>query len=353
MDFSFTEEQSMLADVARQLLADSCAPEHLRRMMADARVRDDARWAKLAELGLFGALAPEASGGLGLAARDFVLVAEACGYAALPEPLIDHVGVAIPLLAAAASDRRADLLARAIAGDAMLAVLHSRQVLVPHADGAEAILVMRDDEIHLLPRESATLIAQPSIDVFRNLFSVDGALTSQTLLARGAEAKALSDAALDRGALFAAAQLLGLAQRQVDLAVAYAKDRTQFGKPIGSYQAIKHHLANAQVRIEFARPVVYAASGSLEAATPQSRARISHAKLAAAAAADFASRIAVQTHGAMGYSWEVDVHLYLKRALALDSAWGTAAFHRSRVRDRIFQAPVGPERTFAMEPAGA
>ena len=155
--------------------------------------------------------------------------------------------------------------------------------------------------------------------------------------------------ALDRGALFAAAQCLGLAQRAVHLAVEYAKGRSQFGKPIGSYQAVKHLLASVQVKIEFSRPVLYAAAAQFDHRDAHSRARISHAKLVACEAADLAARTSIQVHGAMGYSWEVDVHLILKRALALSYAWGDPALHRSRVAARIFQHPLGPEHTFSRE----
>jgi alkylation response protein AidB-like acyl-CoA dehydrogenase len=157
--------------------------------------------------------------------------------------------------------------------------------------------------------------------------------------------------ALDRGALFAAAQGLGLAQRCVDMAAAYAKERVQFGKPIGANQAVKHHLATCQTKIEFARPVVYAAAAQIERQDMHSRARVSHAKLAALAAADLAARTAIQIHGAMGYSWEVDAHFYLKRTLALTGAWGDEAFHRARVAQRVFGAPLDPDQTFARSAA--
>ena len=135
----------------------------------------------------------------------------------------------------------------------------------------------------------------------------------------------------------------------MDIAVAYAKDRMQFGKPIGSYQAVKHHLASAQTAIEFARPVVLAAAAEIGHADIHSRARVSEAKVVALEAAEKAARASIQVHGAMGYSWEVDVHLFLKRALALKAAWGTPAFHRSRIATRIFTQPLGADQTFARE----
>ncbi len=139
----------------------------------------------------------------------------------------------------------------------------------------------------------------------------------------------------DRSRVTLASAATGLARAATEYATAYAKERVQFGKPIGSYQAVKHLLATAQVKIEFARPVAYAAAAGLSANDAFSRARISHAKLAAVEAADLACRTAVQVHGAMGYSWEVDVHFFLKRALALSNWWGDRRFHLGRVAHHV------------------
>jgi alkylation response protein AidB-like acyl-CoA dehydrogenase len=143
--------------------------------------------------------------------------------------------------------------------------------------------------------------------------------------------------------------MIGLGQRAIDLAVAYAKDRTQFGKPIGSYQAVKHHLATAQTKIEFARPVVHAAAAEFPIGNAGSRARIAHAKIAAGEAADFACRTAVQVYGAMGFTWEADVHFFLKRTLGLNYAWGAPAQHLETVKRRVLSHDTGPDMTFAGE----
>jgi alkylation response protein AidB-like acyl-CoA dehydrogenase len=350
MDFRFTDEQQMTAESVRTLLSDLCRPEDLRRLMQSGQARDEKRWAAIVELGLQGALVPEERGGLGLAPADFVLIAEACGYACLPEPLVENAGVALPLLAAVAADPRADaMLERALAGEITVALAHPANLFVADADTAGAVLAVRGEELHLCDAADIALERQESIDPFRRLFSIADRPCPTTAIADAGRVRFHLDAALDRGALFCAAQLLGIAQRAVDLAVAYAKERQQFGRPIGSYQAVKHLLATAQVKIEFARPAVYAAAAQLPQADAFSRARISHAKLAAADAADLACRTAVQVHGAMGYSWEVDVHFFLKRALALASWWGDVRFHRERVAERTFGLRSGPEHTFAAE----
>ncbi|MBZ6079279.1 acyl-CoA dehydrogenase family protein [Microvirga puerhi] len=350
MDFRFSDEQVMTADVVRALLAEVCTSQDLRRLMTTGSTQDETRWKKLGELGLAGVLVPEERGGLGLAPVDFVQVAEACGYRCLPEPLVDNIGIALPLLAAFA-DRTgvSPHLERALAGEIAVAVSLPINPYFANADRASVALVVRSDGLHLAALSPEMLTMQPSADPFRRLHTIALAPGSATRIATPEEAADPLRQTLDRGALFTAAQLLGMAQGCVDLAVGYAKERQQFGRPIGSYQAIKHHLATVQVKIEFARPVLYAAAVDLPRDDLHSRARVSQAKLAASEAADLAAQTAIQVHGAMGYSWEVDVHLYLKRIIALTQSWGSPSFHRERVAERIFNAPLGPETTFARE----
>ncbi len=341
MDFTLTEEQRMFAETARSVLADTCSAEHLRRLMTSGEARDGARWRAIVATGLPLILLPEEAGGMGLGETDFALIAEACGYFALPEPLVESAGVSSPMLAAIATE--AEPLADA---SASIAIQHPINPFVADADTAGALLLHHAGRTHLVDPATVAMVRQPSIDPFRRLFRIDWSPSAATEIA---DAPRLWDDALDHGALFAAAQGLGLAQRAVDLATAYARERTQFGKPIGSYQAIKHHLATAQVKIEFARPVVQAAAAECAAHDAFSKARISHAKITALEAADLACRTAVQVHGAMGYSWEVDIHVFLKRALALTYAWGDPGFHRARVAERVFGRPTGPDQTFARE----
>lgn len=341
MDFTFSDEQRMFQETAQTLLGDTCAPEHLRQLLASGQPREESRWNAIVETGLTLVLLPEAAGGIGLSEIDFLAIAEAAGYAGLPEPLVESAGVAAPLLAAAGAG--ADILADPTA---TIAIQHPINPFVADADTAAAIILVDGQDIHLVRREDVTLTRQESIDPFRRLFRVDWTPKAETRISSD---PALLDDALDRAALFAAAQGLGLAQRCVNLAVDYAKERTQFGKPIGSYQAIKHHLATAQVKIEFARPVVQAAAADFANRDAHSRARISSAKFMALEAADVAARTAVQVHGGMGYTWEVDVHFFLKRTLGLTYTWGDPAFHRNRVAARIFSQPLGPDQTFARE----
>ena len=145
----------------------------------------------------------------------------------------------------------------------------------------------------------------------------------------------------DRGAYATAAQLLGLADRMIELTVDYAKERKQFGVPIGSFQAVKHHLANARLALEFARPLVYRAAYSVAHDDPDRSVHVSMAKAQASDAAMLASRVALQCHGAIGYTTEYDLHLYMKRAWALARAWGDASWHRRRIEQAILGGSNG------------
>lgn len=340
MHFAFTEDQTAITEAAREMLVESCTPADLRSLLASGEALDKARWQTIVDMGLLGICAPKDKGGLGLGMVDLVGIAEAAGYVALPEPLVEQAGVVVPLLAGLKDDR--GWLAQVLAGE-MVAVGHPANPLVADADSAAALLLGHGDELHLVEASAVTLTRAESFDPFRRAFRIEWAPSAGCRVGTG-----WSNAG-EHGAVLAAAQMLGLGQRCIDMAVAHAKDRHQFGKPIGSYQAVKHLLATAQVKIEFARPVVQAAAAELTLGTLASRARGAHAKIAATEAADLAARTAVQVHGAMGMTWEVDVHFFLKRALALKSTWGTSSQHMVTVVERAIGEPTGPGFTFASE----
>jgi alkylation response protein AidB-like acyl-CoA dehydrogenase len=353
MDFTFTDEQQMMAAALRRLADDLCAAEAIRALFEGRDAGSADRWRRLAEMGLPGILAPESDGGLGLRDTDFVLIAEQAGRAALPEPLVDHAGVAVPLLSElAAHERVAQLLPLAASGDARVVVAHRQNPFVAGAAEASHWLVCGEDEIHLLEKGQVHLTPQASIDVSRRLCKVEARTGADTVVARAEAAKPAAARALQRGALYAAAQCVGLTERLIQIAVAYARERVQFGKPIGSYQAIKHQLANVQLRLEFARPVVYAAVTRVADLDARALAAVSHAKLASTDAADLAARTAIQVHGAMGYSWEVDLHFYMKRAWGLAGVWGDRNFHARRVQSLVNggRLALGPDRTFERTP---
>ncbi|VXC09646.1 Acyl-CoA dehydrogenase [Pseudomonas sp. 8AS] len=351
MDFTFSDEQLQFQDSVRAFLINEVPPERLRELWNSPTGRSDALWAQLAELGLTALSVPEAQGGLELGMLDCVLPAQECGYAALPEPLLDTVLVGVPLLVGLDprhAEFKAHWLERVASGAARLAVGHPHNLLVADAHVADLLLLAHGDELHGVPRAAVQLTRNESVDPGRQLFQVSWTPSAATCLAAGAEGRALWAMAFERGALVTAAQLLGLAKRMVDLAVDYSFERKQFGVPVGSFQAVKHQMADCAVLIEFAKGPLYRAAQSLDSGHPQRALHVSHAKLACAEAALLSARHAMQAHGAMGYTWEVDLQLYMKRAWALDKVWGDRALHKARLASALFEQglPVGAGQTF-------
>lgn len=341
-----------MAAAFRELLDDICSPAELRRAAEEKKNESPLRWRRIAELGLPGLLAPESSGGMGLSDVDFVLIAEEAGRAALPDTLVEHAGVAVPLLAElaagshVASARAREWLVRAASGEARIAIGCDFNPFVAGASQADALILVAGDAIHLVERESVKLIDQVSVDPLRSLSRVEWTPDSSTII--GVARDVAWTRAFERGAIYSAAQCAGLAQRIIELSVAYTLQRNQFGKPIGSCQALKHHLANVQVKLEFTRPLIYSAAARLNSLDARTSAVVSGAKLAAGDAADAAARTGLQVHGAMGYSWEVDLHFYMKRVWALIGTWGDRSHHARRMQSLILGGDValGPDRTF-------
>ncbi len=215
---------------------------------------------------------------------------------------------------------------------------------VAGADGADLLVLTAPGsgdgpEIHLVEAARVSVDPVSSLDPTRRLGVPRWTPTPETLIATGAAARSALRRTSDRAAVATAAHLLGLSDRMVAMTAEYARARHQFGHPIGSFQAVKHLLAGAQVKLEFARPVVYAAAWSLDQGDPTaSRAAsraASTAKAYASEAATEAARVSLQVHGAIGYTWECDLHLFLKRAWALSEAWGSASDHRHLVLDSL------------------
>lgn len=314
MDFRFSDEQLMLAETVRTYLAETHGPEVLRRLL-EGESRDEAIWRGLTDMGLTGLLVPEAHGGLGMGLSQAVLIAVECGRAGLAEPLVDTAFVAVPWLVARGET---GALAGIAAGTERVSLTHPVNPWVADGPGT--------------PLES--------IDPLRRLAGAD------------ADAQAVAAAPallLDLGALMSAAQLVGVAEAMLQQAIDYAKVRTQFGQPIGGFQAVKHLLADCAVALEFAKPVLWRAAEAVETGKGSASLHVSHAKLAATDAAFLTGETAVQVHGAMGYTFEVDLHLWLKRSWALAGAWGDRAFHYARIDEAVLEGlhPIGPEHSFA------
>ena len=325
MLFAFTEEQRAFRDAVREFLEKESTPQDVRRASTDGLSRD--RWKRLAELGVVGMLAPVEDGGLGMNEVDMVILLEETGRACLPEPIVETALVAIPALAArnVAKEQRVEV----VAGGAIVSVAFG-EPFVAHAASADYILVYREDRVALVARSDIQASPQPNVDPTRPLATVTITGPGVTL-AEGSDARAIADLAFDRVVLGMATQLLGVTERCIEMAAAYAKERHQFGRAIGTFQAVKHRLADAYVALEFARPVVYRAADSLARNVPERSRDVSMAKALASDAALIACKAALQVHGAIGYTEEHDLHLWLRRGFALASAWGDAARHRARL----------------------
>lgn len=356
MDFTFTEDQIAFRDAVSRFFMTEAAPEQLREVWETGAGRSAALRKKIAEQGLTALSVPEAEGGLGLGDVDWSLMTQELGYYAIPDSLADTAYLAPGLLGRLPDGHplRAQWLPRVVDGSSRIAIGHPVNPWVADAHLADLLLLAHPTpagcELHAVPRDAVELTALPSIDASRRLFEVRWQPGAATRVLDGAAGQPLWDATLDRAALNVGGQLVGLAQRMLDLATDYAAQRKQFGKPIGSFQAIKHHLADVVTKIEFARPVLYRAAAALAAGEAGAAVRASHAKLACADAAWTAARKAIQVHGAMGYTWEVDLQMFMKRAWVLDAAWGDRAFHRARLGAALLDAEpmpaIGPGATF-------
>jgi alkylation response protein AidB-like acyl-CoA dehydrogenase len=317
--FAFTEDQLAFRDAVAELLEKECPPSVVRDAWENRTGRSGKCWHALGEMGVLGAIAPEVAGGLGLSELDLVLLLEASGHAALPEPLVEHAMVAAPVVSPFLSGTVTTAL--------------GPSALVLYAESADAVLVEDDERLLLVERAALIVEPRPSVDHSRRVAAVDWDADAGEITEIGGPDVVAR--AVDRGALGTAAQLLGLAAALLDTTVEYVGQRNQFGAPIGSFQALKHKLADVRVAIEFARPLVYRAASSLAVDDPDVAVHVSMAKARATDAAALAARHALQCHGAIGYSYEYDLHLWMKRVWALGAAWGDAAWHRERVARAI------------------
>ena len=336
MRFGLDEDREALRATARDLLAELCPPAAVRT--AWTREPDPAAWRALADAGALAVLVPESEGGLGLDETYLVPVVEEAGRAALPHPLTETalvaapLGVVGPMVAtnlgaagpAAATDPGAAEPAAGPPEGAAGAVL-------PAATFAEAFLLASGRGLRLYEAHEVEVEPVETVDASRHCARVKPRAAGVAVTEDPDEVSA----AFDRGALGIAAELLGLSRTMLQLTVDYTAQRHQFGKPIGSFQAVKHHLANARIQIEFAAPAVLHAAYAMAQDLADASLSVSQAKWLAGNAASVTGRAALQCHGAIGYTTEHDLHLYLKRSWALARSWGGADFHADRVAASI------------------
>jgi alkylation response protein AidB-like acyl-CoA dehydrogenase len=329
MRFAFTEDQRLFQGTVRDFLAKECPPAEVRVAWSDPSGRSRARWTRLAEMGVAGLLVGSEYGGLGLDEVDMVLLLEEAGRVALPEPLIESAVVGARLLADAPPAVRDRWLPAISSGEAWIAVgLPGSGSYVADAHVADLLLLQHREQLHAVSPNAVGLLAQPSVDGARRLFRLDWTPLPSTRIDVDPDSLA---AAFDRAAWAVSAQLLGIADHLIEMTADHARQREQFGVPIGSFQAVKHLLADALLKLDFARPAVYRAAWSVAHSEPTRARDVSMAKAFASDAVNRAARAALQIHGAIGYTWEHDLHLWMKKGWALAAAWGDAAWHRQRV----------------------
>jgi alkylation response protein AidB-like acyl-CoA dehydrogenase len=303
--FALSEEATALRDAAREVLAP---------VTRDGAAGDAAAvWAKLAAAGVAGVLVPELDGGLGLDENALVPLLEEIGYSGLAVPAVETIAVAAPLMSRVPPT--------------LVAAQDSPGALVPYWDVAPLLVLRKEKEFWL--HQADTVRFEPCRSLGRPLARVIG------VPAGGVRLGGNPDGVWRRGVLGTAAMLTGLARRMLDMTVAYVRQREQFGVPVGSFQAVKHKLADALVAVEFARPVVLAAGWAQAAGAADADTQTSAAKVLAADAARLTARTAIQCHGGMGYTTEYDLHLFAKQAWALVQAWGTPAWHRARLAEAM------------------
>jgi alkylation response protein AidB-like acyl-CoA dehydrogenase len=274
-------------------------------------------WATLTDLGVTALGVPERFGGIEAHSVDLVVAAERLGYWCVPGPVAESIAVAPVLLA---DDERSTALA---CGELIATVaLPPQAPRAVDADSAGLILLADGGEV----RDATAGDPHESIDPARRLFDVT---------ASGEPQQADTARAFEFGAVATAAQLIGAGQAMLDTSVDYAKQRSQFGRVIGSYQAIKHKLADVHIAVELARPLVYGAALSLAERSPDTARDVSAAKAAASEAALLSARSSLQTHGAIGFTQEHDLSLLLLRVQALRTGWGDPTWHRRRVLETM------------------
>lgn len=317
MNFELDEGQRDFASSIDRALTAADVPAAVRAWAAGDTGPGRKVWAVLTDLGVPALMVPEEFDGIGAHPVDLVVAVERLGYFGVPGPVTESLAVAPILLA---SDERAGGLA---SGELIATV-----TMPPHvpravdADTAGLILVAGDGDV-------STGVAGPrleSVDPCRHLYDVTASSDAQP---------ADTATAFEYGALATAAQLVGAGQAMLDMSVAYAKQRTQFGRLIGSYQAIKHELADVYIAVELARPLVYGAALALADRSPDTARDVSAAFAAAADAALLSARSSLQAHGAIGFTQEHDLSLLLLRVQALRTAWGDATWHRRRVLEGL------------------
>jgi alkylation response protein AidB-like acyl-CoA dehydrogenase len=322
VDFELSDDQQALRDAARELLDGRSASAQVRAFADSGAPFDAELWKAMIEQGWTGIAVAESDGGVGLGWVEVAVLLEQVGAHVAPAPILQQI-VALDAL------RDTEWRDRLLGGDVIACVAASgTREVVPYAPSASVAVCVRGGELVALEPSSAR---EPAMDITREVGWLDPSAGAGVVLG-GPDAV---EAFVNRGAVAYAAELLGASQRLLDMAVEYAKDRVQFDKPIGSFQAVKHRLADMLVDVEGMRSAVYYAAWCLSAGHRDTSVAASTAKAWCSDASRRVAGSALQVHGGIGFTWEHDVHLYLKRGQLDQLAFGDAVTHQTRLTDLL------------------
>lgn len=356
MDFDLSADQLALRDAAREFLDGQCPPSRIRSVHESAAGWDPQLWSAMVELGWLGVAVAETDGGLGFGLVELAVLIEEAGRHTVPVPWVP----AAIATAVASRAGAADLVARLLAGPPVALAWSARPDAVAVTASGEAtgrsdpiafgpvaelvMLVVTDGDaagVFAVELDAAT---RPERDAAMDLSRPLGRVHLDGVPATRIGGPDLAEFALDVGATAASLELLGTADVAMNLAVDYAKERVQFGRPIGSFQAVKHRCADMLVDVEGIRSSAYWAAWSLSVDDHDASIAASTAKVWAADASKRVMASALQVHGGIGFTWEHDLHLYMKRAQLDQVTFGDASFHRDRL-GRALRAKVDAGRS--------
>ena len=377
MDFGFNQEQELLRATARKFFENECASEFVRARMAEPAGVTDDFWAKLAEQGWLGLIYPEEYGGTGLGFVDLTVLMEEMGRSVMPGPFFSTVLLGgLTILEAGSAAQKTEWLGRISAGQAKATLaftepnarwdaaavtataresggtftLSGTKLFVPDAHLADVLVVVartregqRPEEglsLFLVPRGARGVEVKllPTMDQTRKLCEVtfaDVTVGADAVLGPKNGAWAPLSRVLDRATVALCAEMCGGAQRVLDMTTEYAKIRIAFGKPIGSYQGVKHKAADMLVEIENAKSLTYYAAWAVDENVTEAPLAASMAKAYVSDAFRRAAGTGIQLHGGIGFTWEHDLHLYFKRAKSSEFTFGDGTWHRERVAQLI------------------
>jgi alkylation response protein AidB-like acyl-CoA dehydrogenase len=369
MQFGLSEDQQILKDTARKFFACECPMAHTRKLMETETGYDPALWQKLAQQGFTGIIFPEEFGGMGLGKVELALLMEEAGYALLPGPLFSSLMAGAVIAACGDTEQKENYLSPICSGEARATVafleagaswkrsqlkisagggkLAGRKLFVTDAAVADFMIVV-SNAVFVVKADSPGISIQPmkGMDLTRKIYSVEFENTpAERLDGDGAEL----ERALEIATVALTAEMVGGMQRVLETTVAYAKTRKQFGKPIGSFQAVQHMCADMYLETESARSAAYYTAWALEENAPDASTAVSIAKLYASEASRTVGNRGIQVHGGMGFTWENDLHLFYRRAKASETMLGDGAFHRERIASLVIDRAqmAEPQRELA------